>query len=112
MKLKGWYASPKKVRLFRQPQGFHHANFIIITCRTRHSFQQCAHQLYMRVGIVFMYDKHLYGPIISLKGKDLVHKTSINPPYFIEVPVPSQTKSERSCILIVVRAIDFASQAF
>ena len=43
---------------------------------------------------------------VKLKGEGWVHKTSLTPPLFIEVPVKSQ-KSELSCIC--VRGIDFVS---
>ena len=49
----------------------------------------------MRVDIVLTCAKHLHDHIISLKGQVGVNKTSLIPPYFILVPVPSQ-KSERS----------------
>ena len=40
---------------------------------------------------------HLHDRIISLREADWVHKTSLAPPLFIEVPVPSQD-NEQSCI--------------
>jgi hypothetical protein len=49
---------------------------------------------------------HLHGLIISLRGEVRAHKTSLTPPLFIEVSVPSQ-KSERSCIC--AKGNDFAS---
>jgi hypothetical protein len=48
----------------------------------------------------------LYDRIISLRREVGAHKTSLNSPLFIEVPVPSQ-ESERSYICVI--DIDFAS---
>ena len=50
--------------------------------------------------------KHLHDRLISLSIEVWVHKTSLTPPLFIEVPVPIQ-ESERSCIC--VRSIDLGS---
>ena len=38
--------------------------------------------------------------MIMRRGEIWVHKTSLNPQFFIEVPVPSQ-ESERSCICVL-----------
>ena len=43
-----------------------------------------------RVGILLTCEKHLHDSIISLRGKVWAHTTSLTPPRFIEVPVPSQ----------------------
>jgi hypothetical protein len=48
--------------------------------------------------------KALACPQHSIKRKVLTHKTSLTPPLFIEVSVPSQ-KSERSCICVLVASI-------
>ena len=64
--------------------------FFMITFNTR---------LYVRVGILLTRGKLLHDCIISLRGEVWVHKTSLTPPLFIEVPVPSQ-ESERSCICV------------
>ena len=47
-------------------------------------------------GILLTCEKHFHDLIITLRGKVCVHKTSLAPPTFIEVPVSSQ-ESERSC---------------
>ena len=57
-------------------------------------------QIYVRVDIILTCEKHLLVCIISLRGKVLVHRTSLTPPLFIEVPVPSQ-ESEQSCISVL-----------
>ena len=46
-------------------------------------------------------EKHLHDPIISIRGEGWIYKTSLTPPLFIEVPVPSQ-ESERSCICLLI----------
>ena len=48
----------------------------------------------------------MHDRLISLSIEVWVHKTSLTPPLFIEVPVPIQ-ESERSCIC--VRSIDLGS---
>ena len=54
----------------------------------------------MRVGILLACGKHLYDPIISLRKEILVHKTSLTPPLFIEVTLPSQeNKRSYMCVL-------------
>ena len=50
--------------------------------------------------------KHLHDVIFSLRGEDLVHKSSLTPPRFIDIPVEIQ-ESERPCTY--VRGVDFAS---
>ena len=47
-------------------------------------------RLYVRVGIVHTCGKLLHDRIVSLRGKVSAHKTSLTPPLFIEVYVPSQ----------------------
>jgi len=47
----------------------------------------------------FTCEKHLYGRIISLRGEVRAHKTSLTPPFFIEMPVPkniTHTTKDRS----------------
>ena len=56
-------------------------------------------QLYLRVGILLTYRKHLDGRIISLRGEVLAHQISLTPSPSIEVPVPSQ--DERSLIFVL-----------
>ena len=46
-------------------------------------------------GILLTCEKHLHNRIISKRGEGFGHKTSLTPPIFIELPVPSQ-ESERS----------------
>ena len=46
--------------------------------------------LYVRVGIFLKCGKYLHDLVISLRGEVWFHKTSLTPPYFIEVSVPSQ----------------------
>ena len=46
------------------------------------------------VDILLTWGKHLHDRIVSLSGEVWVYKTSLIPPLFIEVPVPS----ERPCI--------------
>jgi hypothetical protein len=48
------------------------------------------------VGILLTCGKQLDDGFISLRGEVCANKTSLNPPLFIEVPVPRQ-ESERSC---------------
>jgi hypothetical protein len=55
---------------------------------------------YARVAKLLTRGKHLHDCIISLKGKFWVHITSLTPPRFIVVSVPSQ-ESERSCICVL-----------
>jgi hypothetical protein len=57
-------------------------------------------------GILLTCGKNLHDRIISLSGEVCAHKTSLMPPFVIEVAVPSQ-ESEQSCIC--VRGIDFSS---
>ena len=45
---------------------------------------------YVRADILLTCRKHLHHRIISLRGEDCAHKTSLTPPLFIEVPVPIQ----------------------
>ena len=52
-------------------------------------------QIYVRVDIIITCEKHLLDCIISLRGKVLVHRTSLTPPLFIEV------------MYICVRSINF-----
>jgi len=55
----------------------------------------------MRAGILLTCGKHLHDHIISLRGEVWANTTSLTPPSFIEVPVPSQ-ESERSYMYICV----------
>ena len=57
-------------------------------------------RLYVRVGILPTYENHFHDRIISLRGQVWAHKTSLTPPLFINVSVPS-LKSERSCICVL-----------
>ena len=54
--------------------------------------------------------KYLFNSI-SLRGEVLVHKNSLTPPLFAEVPVPSQ-ESERSCICVLRVLISHISTIF
>ena len=54
-------------------------------------------RLYVRIDILPTYENHFHDRIISLRGQVWAHKTSLTPPLFIGVPVPSQ-KSKRSYI--------------
>jgi len=56
--------------------------------------------LYVLVVILLTCGKHLHARIISLIGEVWAHKISLSPPFFIDVPVPSQ-ESERSCICVL-----------
>ena len=51
--------------------------------------------VYMRTGILL-----IYGHVISLRGEVCAYKTSLTPPLFIEVSVPSQ-QSEWFCICVL-----------
>jgi hypothetical protein len=46
--------------------------------------------LYVRADNLLTCRKHVHHRIISLRGEDCAHKTSLTPPLFIEVPVPIQ----------------------
>ena len=46
----------------------------------------------------------IHDRVISLRGELWAHKTSLTPPLFIEVSVPSQ-ESERSCIFVLFVSI-------
>ena len=46
--------------------------------------------LYLRVGILLIYGKHLHDHTISLRGEVWSNKTSKTPPLFTEVAEPSQ----------------------
>ena len=61
-------------------------------------------RLYVKVGILLTCGKYLHDPIISLRGDGWTHKTSLSPPFFIEVFVPSKEIEQYLC----VRRIDFA----
>ena len=54
-------------------------------------------RLYVRLGILLKCGNHLHNRIISLRGGVCECKTSLTPPFLIEVPVPSQ-ENERSYI--------------
>ena len=51
-------------------------------------------------GILFTCRRHLHDRIISLLGEVWTHETSLTPPLFIDVSIPSQ-ESERSCICVL-----------
>jgi hypothetical protein len=61
--------------------------------------------LYVKVGILLTYWKHLHDRIISLSRETCARKTSIALPLFIEVSVLS-LESEWSCICVVEVSID------
>jgi len=65
--------------------------FLIITLFAR---------LYVVVVILLTCVKHLQDRIISLRGDVWVHKTSLTPPFVLEVPVPRQ-ESEKSCLCVL-----------
>ena len=68
------------------------------------------YRLYLRVGTLLIYGKHLHDHTISLRREVWSNKTSKSPPLFIEVTVPSQER-ERSCIC-VLRGISCLFQRF
>ena len=47
-------------------------------------------RLYVRLGILLKCGNHLHKRIISLRGEACERKTSLIPPFLIEVPVPSR----------------------
>lgn len=49
--------------------------------------------LTVRVGVLLTCREHVYDQIISLRGETWVHKTTLKPPLFIEVPVPTRKMS-------------------
>jgi hypothetical protein len=49
--------------------------------------QESQNLIYKRVDILPTYGKHLHDPIISLRGEDWAHKTSLNPPFVIKMTV-------------------------
>ena len=51
-------------------------------------------------GILLTCRRHLHDLIISLLGEVWTHETSLTPPLFIDVSIPSQ-ESERSCICVL-----------
>ena len=51
-------------------------------------------------GILLTCRRHLHDRIISLLGEVWTHETSLTPPLFIDVSIPSQ-ESERSCICVL-----------
>ena len=53
---------------------------------------------------IFCIKKRLRDRIISLRREVWAYKTSLTPPLFIEVPVPSQ-ESERSCVCVLELAM-------
>ena len=57
------------------------------------------------MGLLHFYycGKFLHDRIISLTWKDWTHKTSLTPPLFLDVSVPSQ-ESERPCVCGIVVA--------
>ena len=62
--------------------------------------------LYVRIGILLTTTNNYMTASFHLEGRVWVHKTSLTPSLFIEVPVPSQ-ESKRPCIC--VRCVNFAS---
>ena len=61
-------------------------------------------RLYVKVGILLTCGKYLHDPIISLRGDGWTHKTSLSPPFFIEMFVPSKEIEQ----YLSVRRIDIA----
>jgi len=47
-----------------------------------------------------LYGTHLHDHITSLRGEVCAHRSSLTPPFFVEVPDPGQA-SEQSCICVV-----------
>jgi len=58
--------------------------------------------------MLFTCGEHLHDHIISRRGVFWAHKTSVTPPLFIEVSVPSQ-ESEHVVMYLYDRGINFAS---
>jgi hypothetical protein len=68
-----------------------------------------AYFLYERVHILLTDRKHLHDLIILLRGGRVsVHKTSLIPPLFIEMPVPNQ-ESEQSWLCMCVLGVSIVS---
>jgi hypothetical protein len=87
----------------------HLTKFIYITHKVHDSnvlTTKLLTQLYVKVDILVMYEKHLHDRIISIRGDNWVYKTSLTPPYFINVPVQSH-ENNRSCV--GVKGIDITS---
>jgi len=62
-------------------------------------------RLYVRLGILLIFEKHLHDGTISLRGEVWAHKTSLICSLFIEVPVyvPIQENKRSSiCVLGVM----------
>ena len=55
--------------------------------------------LYVRVGDLLTCGEHWHDDIISLRGENYAHQTSITPPLFIEVSVPNK-ESDSSFICV------------
>ena len=73
-------------------------NYFILCVRILSFIITLFAHLYARVDIILTCGK--YDRVMSPRGQVWVHKTSLTPPHFIELPVPSQ-ESERSCIYVL-----------
>jgi len=63
---------------------------------------------YVRVAILLTFGKQLHDRIIILRFR--YHSTSLTPPHYIEVPIPSQENDESSIfVLEVSNLLDFNS---
>ena len=63
---------------------------------------------YVRVDILLTFGKQLHDRIITLMLR--AHSTSLTPPHYIEVPIPSQENDESSIfVLEVSNLLDFNS---
>ena len=65
-----------------------------VICVGWHFITTLLTQLYVWVAILLTLGKQFHGRIISLRRDVCAHKTSLTPPFFIEVSVPAQD-SER-----------------
>ena len=77
------------------------------TCTIRLYIITLFTQLYVRVGILLTSGIHLHDHIIQVRA----NKSSLTPPLFIEVPVPSQ-EIEQSCICVLRVSILLLSTVF
>jgi hypothetical protein len=77
---------------------------LLAICEGWHFIITMLARLYVKVGILLTCGKYLHDPIISLRGDGWTHKTSLSPPFLIEVFVPSKEIEQYLC----VRRIDFA----
>jgi len=58
----------------------------------------------VRISLLLTFGKHLHGNVISLRGVDWPHKTSLTLPLFIEDPVPCREREQS----IISRGNNFA----